>query len=121
VTSRGQQVASDTPWVTYEVTLEVEPALLAAVLRELEEHHIPAILATGCFRAIRLERMDGGRIRTRYEAASLADLERYLAEHTAHFRADFMAKFPSGVHPSREVWEGVAKWRHEPPPARGRQ
>jgi hypothetical protein len=97
----------------YEVTLELDPALTGAVLLELREHHIPAILATGCFRAIRLERVDDGRIRTRYEAARPADLERYLAEHTAHFRADFMARFPKGVSATREVWHGVAEWRRE--------
>jgi hypothetical protein len=57
--------------------------------------------------------MDGGRIRTRYEAARAADLERYLTEHTAHFRADFMARFPSGVRASREEWHQVAEWRRE--------
>jgi len=99
--------------LAYEVTLELDPALTGAVLLELRHHHIPAILATGCFRAIRLERVDDGRIRTRYEAARPADLERYLAEHTAHFRADFMARFPKGVRATREVWHGVAEWRRE--------
>jgi hypothetical protein len=106
-------VTSDERPVAYEVTLEVDPGLAGPVLLELCEHHIPAILATGCFRAITLERMDGGRIRTRYEAARAADLERYLAEHTAHFRADFMARFPSGVRASREEWHQVAEWRRE--------
>ena len=99
--------------VAYEVTLQVDPGLAAPVLLELREHHIPAILATGCFRAITLERMDDGRMRTRYEAARAADLERYLAEHTEHFRADFMARFPSGVRASREEWHRVAEWRRE--------
>ena len=99
--------------VAYEVTLELDPALTGAVLLELREHHIPAILATGCFRAIRLERIDDGRIRTRYEAARPADLERYLAEHTAHFRADFMARFPKGVRATREMWHAVAEWPPE--------
>jgi hypothetical protein len=96
--------------VIYEVTLEVEPALVEAVQRELREHHIPAILATGCFRAIRLERIESGRIRTRYEAARPADLERYLAEHTAQFRADFLARFPAGVRVSRELWHTLEEW-----------
>ncbi|HET8625035.1 MAG TPA: DUF4286 family protein [Gemmatimonadales bacterium] len=100
--------------VSYEVTLEVEPELLSAVLRELREHHIPEILKTGCFTAIRLDRIDKGRLRTRYEAARAADLDRYLKEHTAHFRADFMARFPRGVRPTREVWQAVAEWRRDP-------
>ena|SRR5688572_1317613 len=106
-------MTTDAEPVTYEVTLELDPALTGAVLLELREHHIPAILTTGCFRAIRLERMDDGRIRTRYEAARPADLERYLTEHTAHFRADFLARFPKGVRAIREVWHGVADWRQD--------
>jgi hypothetical protein len=103
-------VTTDAGPIAYEVTLELDPALTGAVLLELREHHIPAILATGCFRAIRLERIADGRIRTRYEAARPADLERYLAEHTAHFRADFMARFPKGVRAGREMWHSVAQW-----------
>ena len=99
--------------IGYEVILDVEPDLLPAVLRELREHHIPEILKTGCFAAIRLERTEAGRVRTRYQAASPADLERYLAQHTAHFRADFMARFPTGVRPVREVWLPVAEWHWE--------
>jgi hypothetical protein len=106
-------VTSDERPVAYEVTLEVDPGLVDPVLLELREHHIPAILATGCFSAIRLERVDDGRIRTRYEAACPADLERYLAEHTARFRADFMGRFPSGVRATREMWHGVAAWRRD--------
>jgi hypothetical protein len=106
-------VASDAAPVAYEVTLALDPALTDAVLLELRDHHIPAILTTGCFSAIRLERIDDGRIRTRYEARRPADLERYLSEHTAHFRADFMARFPKGVRAIREVWHGVAEWRRD--------
>jgi hypothetical protein len=97
--------------VSYEVTLEIEPELLPDVVRELREHHIPEILKTGCFSAVRLDRIDDGRLRTRYEAASTADLDRYLKEYTAHFRADFMARFPAGVGSTREVWQFVEQWR----------
>ena len=103
--------------VAYEVTLEVEPELADVVYRELIEHHIPAILATGCFRAIRLEREEDGRIRTRYEAATRADLNRYLAEHTARFRAEFMSRFPTGVRPTRGFWREVEAWDRDSAPA----
>jgi|SRR5687768_14748895 hypothetical protein len=100
--------------VSYEVTLDVDAALRDAVLRELIEHHIPAILATGCFRAIQLEQDEAGRIRTRYEAPTRADLDRYLAEHTGRFRAEFMARFPTGVRPSRAVWRELDFWCSDP-------
>jgi hypothetical protein len=110
-------MTSDQRPVAYEVTLEVEPELADAVCRELIEHHIPAILATGCFRAIRLERAENGRIRTRYEAATRADLDRYLAEHTARFRAEFMSRFPTGVRPTRGFWHEVEAWDRDSAPA----
>ena len=101
-------MTSDGGPVSYEVFLEVDPPLLDAVLGELIDSHIPDILATGCFRAIRLEQDETGRIRTRYEAANRADLDRYLAEHTGRFRAEFIARFPTGVRPTRAVWRELA-------------
>jgi hypothetical protein len=109
--SDERSVTTDAGPVAYEVTLELDPALTDEVLLELRERHIPAILDTGCFRAIRLERIHDARLRTRYEAANAADLERYLAEHTARFRADFAARFPTGVRATREIWHGVAEWQ----------
>jgi hypothetical protein len=109
-------VINDPGKLAYEVTLDVEPALAEAVHHELVEHHIPAILATGCFRAIRLEREEDGRIRTRYEAASRADLDRYLAEHTERFRAEFTSRFPAGVRPARGIWRELAVWTRDSAP-----
>ena len=106
----GDKVRRDERPVCYEVTLEVEARLLDAVLQELVEHHIPGILATGCFTAIRLERSDEGLIRTRYEAARRADLDRYLTEHTSRFRAEFMARFPAGVRARRAIWKRTVEW-----------
>ena len=96
--------------VTYEVTLEVDPEMLEDVERELREHHVPAILATGCFRAVRLDRSADGRLRTTYEAATEPDLQRYLAEHTGRLRAEFSRRFPAGVRVARETWQRVATW-----------
>jgi hypothetical protein len=96
--------------VRYEVTLEVEPGLMDAVEREPCERHIPAILATGCFRTIRLERDDKGRLRTTCEAADESDLRHYLSEHTERMRAEFVQRFPVGVRVSRETWSRVASW-----------
>jgi hypothetical protein len=91
----------------YEVTVAVEPDRAEAFSRYMLEKHIPEILATGCFRTIRFERSEEGRFRTRYEAEGPDDLERYLLEHTARFRADFAAHFPSGCTATRDTWEAV--------------
>lgn len=94
----------------YEVTLEVEAALADAVERYMRGQHIPDIWATGCFRTIRFERAGPTTFRTSYEAAVSADLERYLQNHAAAFRADFATHFPTGVVVSRSVWSGVGSW-----------
>lgn len=96
--------------IVYEVLVEVDAAQARALERYMRETHIPQILATGCFRRITFERAAPTRFRTRYEAATPADVDRYLAEHTAAFRADFAAHFPSGVAATREVWETLETW-----------
>ena len=96
--------------VRYEVVVDVAPALAESFERYMRTKHIPEILATGCFDEIRFERGDGGRFRTAYAAAARAGVERYLAEHTAAFRADFQAHFPEGVAAAREVWTELEAW-----------
>jgi hypothetical protein len=92
------------------VTLEVEPGLTDAVSRYMREKHVPEIWATGCFRRIRFDRAGPTTFRTRYEAASPVDLERYLRDHATHFRADFAAHFPAGVSATRAIWSPLADW-----------
>ena len=78
--------------------------------RYMRETHIPAILATGSFFRIRFARASSNRFRTSYVAQSKEDLDRYLAEHSPRLRADFGSEFPSGVSPSREVWQELQSW-----------
>jgi hypothetical protein len=96
--------------VLYEVTVEVEPTLVEAFVRYMTEKHIPEIYATGCFQRIRFDRAGQTTLRTSYQAATGADLERYLQHHTAPFRADFGAHFPTGVTVTRVTWSGIAAW-----------
>jgi hypothetical protein len=67
--------------------------------------HFPDILSTRCFTSIAFDRATATRFRSRYEARTRADLDRYLAEHTARYRADFAAHFPVGVTLARDIWE----------------
>jgi Domain of unknown function (DUF4286) len=96
--------------LSYEVTLQVEPALAAAVEDHMRREHIPGIFATGCFRRIRFWRASPARFRTSYEAGAAADLERYLRDHAATFRAEFQRAFPRGVTVTRETWSEVESW-----------
>ena len=94
--------------VRYEVTVEVEPSLAEGFVAYMSGTHIPEIFATGCFRHIRLDRAGPTTFRTAYEAATAEALDRYLQEHTARFRADFVAHFPAGVRVSRTIWTEIA-------------
>lgn len=96
--------------VWYEVVVDAAPELAERFEAYMRRKHIPEILATGCFAEIRFQRGDGARFRTTYAAASPEDLERYLADHTAAFRADFRDHFPEGVSAVREVWNDIEAW-----------
>lgn len=99
--------------VLYEVTLQVEPSLAPAVEEHMRRHHIPAILGTGCFERIRFDQAFPGRFRTSYQARSRAELERYLRDHAPVLRAEFQARFPSGVTLTRETWRPRELWQSE--------
>ena len=96
--------------VSYEVTLQVEPALAPSVEEFMMQSHIPHIFATGCFRRIVFSRASAVRFRTSYQAASQADLDRYLRDHGPRFRAEVQAKFPEGMTVTRETWTQREVW-----------
>ncbi len=96
--------------VFYEVTLQVEPGLAAAVEEYMRQQHIPEIFATGCFRRIRFSLAAANRFRTSYQADGQADLDRYVRDHAPRFRADFQARFPDGVILTRETWVQREVW-----------
>jgi len=96
--------------ILYEVTLQAEPQLAAAVEQYMREQHIPEIFATGCFRRIRFSHAAANRFRTSYQADGQGDLDRYLREHAAHFRAAFLSRFPEGVTLTRETWVQREIW-----------
>ena len=94
----------------YEVTLDVEPGLAAALEAWMRRTHVPEMGATGCFLRIRFDRASDTRFRTCYLAAAAADLNRYLAEHAPEMRDRFARRFPSGISVSRETWEELDTW-----------
>lgn len=94
----------------YEVTLDVEPKLAAAVESWMRRTHLPEMGATGCFLRIRVDAASDTRFRTCYHAASAADLNRYLAEYAPKMRDRFAQRFPSGVTVTRETWRERETW-----------
>jgi hypothetical protein len=96
--------------IVYEITATVAPELVEDWERYMREHHIPALLATGCFRSAALTRSTSGRYRIRYEARGQSDLDRYLAVHADLLRSEFAECFPTGIELAREVWTVQQAW-----------
>lgn len=94
--------------ITYEVTALVDAALAAQYEEFMTSKHLADVLSTGCFVEAVLERASAGKYRARYVAQTEEDLERYLRDHTAAYRADFAKHFPTGVQLAREVWTELA-------------
>jgi hypothetical protein len=95
--------------VSYQVTATVEPQLVDDFERFMVEDHIPALMATGCFGSAAIVRLAPGRYRMRYEAESRAKLDRYLETIATRVRAEFAARFPSGVALDRETAEVLGR------------
>lgn len=96
--------------LVYQVRVDIDPEAAEAFEAYMRRRHIPDIHATGCFARIAFRRASPTRFATDYEAASRADLDRYLQDHAAHFRADFLAHFPEGHQVQRDVWESLQAW-----------
>lgn len=93
--------------IRYEVSAVVDPALAGAYEQFMLEHHIPDLLATGCFSRAELSRSAPNHYRASFESADQASLDRYLAEHAPRLRQHFQSRFPSGVTLSREAWTAI--------------
>src|SRR5262245_1534233 len=96
--------------LSYEVAATVDARLVDVYERFMREHHIPALMATGCFRSAAFTRSAPGRYRMRYEATAREELDRYLGTHAARLREEFFREFPTGVTLEREVSEVLATW-----------
>jgi hypothetical protein len=96
--------------LTYEVTADVRPDLVAAYESYMRDTHIPDVLRTGCFRSASFGRAPGGRYRIRYVVADPAILQEYLALHAPALRAHMASTFPEGIAHDRETWIHLADW-----------
>jgi hypothetical protein len=91
--------------LSYEVTIHVEEASLTdAIERYMVEKHIGDVFATGCFLDAQFEQSAPDVYRSRYTVAIQEELDRYLNEHAARLRADFLRHFPGGMRITRSVW-----------------
>jgi 3-hydroxyisobutyrate dehydrogenase-like beta-hydroxyacid dehydrogenase len=95
--------------IHYEVTLECSATTAPALERWMRNTHIPRMLETGCFAAIRFDRAEG-RFRTVCQVANQQHFDRYITEHADRLRTEFRERFAEGVGVSREAWEQVQAW-----------
>lgn len=96
--------AEDQRPVTYEITAAVGLEVAERYEQYMQDHHIPDLLATGCFVEATFSRSAPGRYRIRYEAPNEATLDTYLRDHATRLRARVVQEFGGTVILSREVW-----------------
>ena len=97
--------------ISYEVTVRTEnPAIGRDFAAWMRDEHIPDVLATGLIESAELAQMDESTFRTRYLAASKANLDRYLAEESPRLREEFARRFGPGASASRELWTPLQYW-----------
>lgn len=97
--------------VLYEVSVQIRTDLSAAFEHYMRTKHIPEIWDTGCFQQIYFDQADSGAYRTSYQAANLADYERYIDQYATAMRADFMQHFPEGCTVTRQVLQPLQVWK----------
>lgn len=85
--------------IIYNVTNKVSQQIHKEWLAWMQQHHIPAVLATGCFfkaMVLRLKDVDdteGPTYAIQYHSASEADYERYLSRFSAALRKETIDKW----------------------------
>ena len=94
--------------IIYEVTVSIESHLVSEYESYMVDHHIPDVLATGCFVSAEMSRADN-KYRVSYYAETRDSLDRYLDSDTERLRADFAEHFPDGVTVTREIWDVITE------------
>lgn len=97
--------------IFYEVSVKLPTSQAQKFESYMRDRHIPEIWATQCFVQIHFAQIEENHFRTCYQAQSLADYERYLAQFATAMRTDFMQHFPQDCQVERQVWRGVQTWK----------
>lgn len=99
--------------IVYNVTTKVDNSIVAAWLQWMQEEHIPALLATGCFTDARLLHLfesddeEGITYAAQYHAASLEAYEQYLEKFAPDLRKATMEKWGNKLIAFRSVMKVV--------------
>ena len=81
--------------IIYEITAIVDARLTETYERYMRRHHIPDVMASGCFQSADLASATPDRYRIRYAALT---------------NEDFASHFPEEVVLSRAVWTTMQRW-----------
>lgn len=99
--------------IIYNVTTKVAAAISAPWLRWMQQQHIPAMMATGCFTAFKMVRLlevddsEGPTYAVQYEAASKEAYDQYLQQFAGALRQAAYAQWGNGFIAFRSVMEVV--------------
>lgn len=78
----------------YNVTNKVSWAIHEKWVQWMQEHHMPQVMATGCFTSCQLVKIldtddsEGPTYAAQYQAAQREDYERYISENATSLRAE---------------------------------
>lgn len=99
--------------IIYNVTLKVQPEIVAEWLRWMKEEHMPELKRTGLFTDYRLCRLmeqddsEGPTFCVQYFADSMEDYREYISHHAATMRDKGLKKFADKFIAFRTVMETI--------------
>ncbi len=85
--------------VIYNITIKVEWSIASDWLQWMQEIHIPAVLATGCFdkhqlvRLLQVDETEGPTYAAQYFTATLSKYDYFLQHHAAEFKREIARKW----------------------------
>lgn len=97
----------------YNVTIKVDRLIAAEWLQWLEQEHIPAIMATGCFaehkvmRLLEIDDSEGPTYAIQYFANTKENYTRYIDQHATGFRQQSFEKWGDRFIAFRTLMEVV--------------
>ena len=99
--------------IIYNVTTKVAADVAAQWLHWMQQQHIPAVMATGCFTSYKMVRLldvddsEGPTYAVQYGAACKADYDDYIREFADAMRSDAYTKWGNNFISFRSLMEVV--------------
>lgn len=101
--------------ILYNVNCHMDQAMATEWLEWMQEVHIPEVMATGCFLSFRILKVltnanddEGVNYSIQYDAASMADYERYREQFAPAMQQQTKARYGERVLAFRTLLEVVS-------------